>query len=243
MQGISRLALIGACALAVAGASSPAFADPIVPEIIGLWNANDLTTPIATATIDQNAIDNSQVSQIADWLFAALPQSVVLSAGNYVVGAQGGEQYYTGNIGVTTASTISYVEAAFSVPADLSTLTAPTPTSDSSTGLSGTTSAGYFGGNILLDGNVLGLDLTTTPSNSVECGPNLYCPNPYNLGFEFTVAQNTTVTVAGLGVFDNGSIDTFAIDPPPVPEPMSLSLFGGALLGFGLLRRRRNVVA
>lgn len=40
---------------------------------------------------------------------------------------------------------------------------------------------------------------------------------------------------------DVSHIDVFGIDPPQVPEPASVMVLGSALLGFGMMRRRRRL--
>jgi hypothetical protein len=76
-----------------------------------------------------------------------------------------------------------------------------------------------------------------------------------------TAQTNSTLGLTGHGIFKNGGIDptagtwafsgntagsaltgifTWSADATPIPEPMSLALFGAGLLGLGLVRRARN---
>ena len=81
-----------------------------------------------------------------------------------------------------------------------------------------------------------------TVANVAGNGPYFSAPNPfYNLVLTSTTsgsAQN--VTISGNTAVITGIAGTANFANTPVPEPMTLSLFGAGLLGAGALRRRQK---
>ncbi len=92
----------------------------VIPELVGLWDVSDSNLLVTSVTVDASSTQNGY------WLFTALTSAVTLNAGDtYVVGAQGGEFYYTGLIPITVDPAITYVADAYVTPTDPSTLQEP----------------------------------------------------------------------------------------------------------------------
>jgi hypothetical protein len=74
--------------------------------------------------------------------------------------------------------------------------------------------------------------------------------NPRNFGYtEFTdtvtaIGSSTTLSFAAYQVPVFFGLDDISVVPAaaPVPEPASLALLGGAMLVFGVIRRRRRAL-
>jgi hypothetical protein len=64
------------------------------------------------------------------------------------------------------------------------------------------------------------------------------------LTFDFTLAEAATLTIADAGLSGNANIGATlfgltVVDPPAVPEPSTIAIFGAGLFGLGFIRRRR----
>lgn len=140
----------------------------LIPELVGLWDQSG--NLIASATVTAGA------TQIGSWAFTGISPVTLTEGDTYVVGAQGGEDDFVGNIPVSIDPKITYIHDQWITPANLASLVEPTMTE----GLTSASDAGWFGGNIEI------------------------------------------------------------ADVRSVPEPMSLTLLGAALVGLGVMLRRRK---
>lgn len=86
-----------------------------------------------------------------------------------------------------------------------------------------------YNGNTLV-GTVTGNDVTHNPNGDQGVNGTFYVNINSTLAFNRVVASSTS---------DAFEIDDLAFDPPaPVPEPLTLSLFGAGLAGLGMMRRK-----
>ena len=195
------------------------------------------TTPISsgtTATLAQ--LSGGNCVQVGDKIFGSASLGGAISgvgsalftinvAGNFTtVGFQGG-------INGTATGNINY-----------SVAVAPGSTDRISAFQQDLTIQGLSASATLVGGGEVSLTCTNTTLAGGGTGPSTcptlqsFVPNVSNLTVTQTVTGNTATTTV------NAITDTIFQTAAPVPEPTTLMILGSALLGFGLIRRRRKNV-
>jgi len=223
MRKISMLALVGAlAALGVGGVASPAAADVLLGVDITPSSLTNLCAPTLEC--------NSFLTYGYQFTTGSSPV-VVVGLGTFDNGSltnlNDGEQVNLWNHDGSSVVAGPVTVNASSAQVGLWAFTAlPTPVTlapDTAYVVGSQGDGAFVAGS--LDPNFL--DISVNPTITYNGGRSSSAES-----FEFPGLVNATSFNPG---FFGGNIE---IDP--VPEPMSLSLFGAALAGFGLLRRRKK---
>jgi hypothetical protein len=109
---------------------------------VGLWSVvgnNSIGPLIASAFVGSGS------TQIGSWAFTTIAATTLLAGNEYIVGAQGGAPFVSG-VPITVNPDINYVEDRFSTTS--TTTDSPLIAPNGSEGMTSTSDAGYFGGNI-----------------------------------------------------------------------------------------------
>jgi PEP-CTERM motif len=208
---MSRLCAIGlGFGLALVAVAAPAFAGPVISSLDVISASAIGSGALGTVILTQNGADEVDVS-------------VTLASDTYFVNSGGPHNAFTFNLDVSTPYSVN--------------ITSPT--------------GGVF--------SVAGSGATNTPygsfSNGIECpgcGPGASHKNPGPLDFSVTDADGISVSdfvTDGSGYYfsadvlgPNGGTGNIAAnaaaDPPSIPEPSAVLLFGAGLLGLGAVRFR-----
>jgi len=195
------------------------------------------TTPISsgtTATLAQ--LSGGNCVQVGDKIFGSA------SIGGAITGA-GTALFTINNAGnFTTVGFLGGINGTATGNINYSVAVAPGSTDLISAFQQDITIQGLSASATLVGGGQVSLSCTNTTLASGATGPSTcptlqsFVPNLPNLTVTQTVTGNSaTTTVTAI-------TDTIFQTAAPVPEPATLMILGSALIGFGLIRRRRKNV-
>jgi hypothetical protein len=142
--------------------------------------------------------------------------------------------YSLGTIGTTNTVDFAYTTTGYDSLA-LSTSVSGTGASSVSSSLGG----------IISESGVPACALVTGTVNTIDCDYSPLLSNPPTSSFgAFTVSGSATwvagsLQLGGTDEFNVSAIFTYSLTPTGTPEPASLLLIGGGLLGLALVGRRK----